>query len=449
MLLQNNRRSALKAAVNLDKGERVVTETKQDFLPRGYELAVLLMLGLAYGFAYFDRMAMTFLGPFVQADMGLSNEEVAWLGSGLSLTWAIGAYIFGRWSDLVGKRKPFLIAALVIFSFCSVMSGLAWSFGTLLASRIVMGAAEGPFLPICLAIMVAASAESRKGLNAGVVQNVFGSIIGTALAPLVLVRIAEAYDWRMAFYLAGVPGLILAVIIWRYIKEPERAPKVETETPARHLGALALVRRELREIGSLMTTRNIWLCSLVSIFAVGTVVVGSIFMPLYLDGPRGLAPETWSNIMSVIGFSPAVGAVTAGLLSERIGRRLSLAIFAFLMVIAPATLLWVEAPAAALAALLFISWMGLGSFPLFMGVIPAETLGRVRAATAMGAVVAVGEIFGGFALPPITGRLADSFSLDVALYVQLGLAALAGLAALFVAETNPRVLARRKAGAMA
>ena len=412
--------------------------------PRGYELTVLLLLGLAYGFAYFDRMAMTFLGPYVQAEMQLSNEQLGWLGSGLSLTWALGAYMVGRWSDVSGRRKPFLLAALVIFSFASVMSGLAWSFGSLLASRIVMGAAEGPFLPICLAIMVAASAERRKGLNAGVVQNVFGSIIGTALAPIVLVQIAEAYDWRTAFFLSGVPGLVLAVLIWRFIREPEAAATdtAPAAPPRERLGLGALAAREGREVGALMRTRNIWLCSLVSIFAVGTVVVGSIFMPLYLDGPRGLAPETWSWIMSVIGFSPAAGAVTAGLLSERVGRKPALVIFCLLMTIAPAALLWVEGSPALLAALLFASWMGLGSFPLFMGVIPAETLGRVRAATAMGAVVAVGEIFGGFALPPITGRLADSYSLDVALYVQLGLAALAGLTALAVAETNPRITGR-------
>ncbi len=412
----------------------------QGFLPRGYELRVLLLLGLAYGFAYFDRMAMTFLGPSVQQEMGLTNAQLGWLGSGLSLTWALGAYLVGRWSDMIGKRKPFLLAALVIFSFCSVMSGLAWNFGSLLVSRIVMGAAEGPFLPICLAIMVAASADSRKGLNAGVVQNVFGSIIGTALAPIVLVAIATAYDWRAAFMLSGVPGLILAVLIWRYIREPDLpAPAA----PAERLPLAAMLGRELHEVRSLMATRNIWLCSLVSIFAVGTVVVGSIFMPLYMDGPRGIDPATWSKVMSAVGFSPAIGAVSAGLLSEKIGRKPALVIFCLLMTIAPATLLWVEASPAVLAGLLFVSWMGLGSFPLFMGVIPAETLGRARAATAMGAVVAVGEIFGGFALPPATGWLADGSSLSVAMEVQLGLALLAGLVALFVSETNQRVLERR------
>ena len=57
----------------------------------GYELTVVLLLGLAFGFAYFDRMAMTFLSPYVVKNLGLSNTQVGALGSGLSVTWALGA----------------------------------------------------------------------------------------------------------------------------------------------------------------------------------------------------------------------------------------------------------------------------------------------------------------------------------------------------------------------
>jgi predicted MFS family arabinose efflux permease len=402
----------------------------------GYELRVLLLLGLAYGFAYWDRMAMTFLSPQVQRDLALSNEEVGWLGSGLSATWALGAYFVGRWSDSIGRRKPFLLGALVLFSFCSVLSGLSWSFGTLLATRIVMGAAEGPFLPICLAIMVAASAESRRGLNAGIVQNAFGSILGTALAPFVLIRIAEAFDWRVSFYISGIPGLILAVLIWRFIHEPERAPADEREA-APSLSPWAMLRE-----------RNIWVCSLISCFAVGTVVIGSIFMQLYIEGPLGYDPVTRANIMTAVGFCPALGGVLVTWLSDKVGRKGPLIAFAFLMALAPAALLWFDGPVEVLTALMFLSWMGLGTFPLFMGVIPAETLGRARAATAMGMVVAVGELTGGVFGPPIAGRLADSFGLAVPLYVQIGLALAAGVTAFAVTETNPRVLARRQAEAL-
>jgi MFS family permease len=131
------------------------------------------------------------------------------------------------------------------------------------------------------------------------------------------------------------------------------------------------------------------------------------------------------------------------MLSDRIGRKTPLVVFASLMVVAPAALLWFDGPVVILTALMFISWMGLGTFPLFMGVIPTETVGRARAATAMGLVVMIGELTGGVFGPPLAGRLADQFGLDVALYMQGALAIGAGLAALFVIETNPRVLARR------
>jgi MFS family permease len=166
-------------------------------------------------------------------------------------------------------------------------------------------------------------------------------------------------------------------------------------------------------------------------------------MPLYLDGPRGYDDLTWSNVMAVVGICPAVGAVVIALISDRIGRKPPLIAFAFLMVLAPAALLWFQGSVQWLTVLMFVSWMGLGTFPLFMGVIPTETVGRAQAATAMGVVVMIGELTGGVFGPPLAGRLADSFGLDFALYLQGGLALFAGVAALFVRETNPQVLARR------
>jgi MFS family permease len=398
----------------------------------GYEIAVLLLLGLSFGFAYFDRMAMTFLGPFVEKDLLLSKTEVGLLGSGLSLTWALGAYFVGRWSDSIGRRKPFLLAALVIFSFCSVLSGLAGTFGTLFATRLVMGAAEGPFLPVCLAIMAAASADRRRGLNAGIMQNAFGSLIGTAVAPIVLVWLAEAYGWRTAFYLAGIPGLILAFLIWRFIAEPPRAAgekvKVEGLSP-----------------WSMLAHRNMVLCSIISCFAVGSSVIGSIFMPFYLDGPLGIEPATWKWMMAVVGLCPGVGAVLITALSDRIGRKLPMIVGGFMMALGPISLLYVHGTPAVLTTLMFIGWMGMGIFPLFMGVVPAETLGAARAGTAMGLVVGIGEITGGVLGPFVAGKLADDYSLGVALWLQVALALGGGLTALFLTETNPRVLAQRTA----
>jgi len=402
----------------------------------GYEWTVVLLLGLAFGFAYFDRMAMTFLSPYVVKDLGLTNTQVGALGSGLSLTWALGAFLIGLWSDAVGRRKPFLLAFMVIFSFCSVLSGLAAGFGTLLASRVVMGAVEGPFLPICLAIIAAASAQDRRGLNVGIVQNFFGSLIGTAIAPIVLVGIAEHYGWRSAFYLSAVPGLILALLVWRFIREPETPAAPASEAPAAlDLGVLA--------------NRNIAVCSLLSCLMVGSLVIGSIFLPLFFTGPRGWEPKTMSFVMAVLGLTPGFGGVLVSWVSDRVGRRPPMILGCFLAAICPFAALWFGGSIPALALIMFVSWLGIGVFPLFMGLVPAETVGHAKAATAMGLVVGIGELSGGFLGPLIGGKLADLHGLQAPLLIQGALAIIAGFVAFALVETNPRVLARRAERAVA
>src|SRR6187549_2065013 len=404
---------------------------------RGYELTVVLLLGLAFGFAYFDRMAMTFLSPYVVKELDLSNTQVGALGSGLSLTWALGAYFIGRWSDSVGRRKPFLLAFMVIFSFCSVLSGLATGFGTLFASRLVMGAVEGPFLPICLAIIAAASVQSRRGLNVGIVQNFFGSLIGTAIAPLVLVALAEAWGWRTAFYLAGVPGLVLALLIWRFIAEPASEPRAPDHAPP----PLLPVR--------MLANRNIAVCSLISSLMVGSLVIGSIFLPLYFTGPKGWTPSTMSWVMFVLGLTPGLGGVLISLLSDYIGRRPPMIVFCFVAAACPFAAIYFNGSIPVLAAIMFASWLGIGVFPLFMGLVPAETLGHAQAATAMGLVVAIGELSGGFVGPLVGGMLADSYGLEAPLLIAGVLAVLAGFVALALQETNPRILERRQAAGAA
>jgi len=408
--------------------------TKEPARTGGYELTVVLLLGLAFGFAYFDRMAMTFLSPYVVKDLGLSNTQVGALGSGLSVTWALGAYLIGRWSDSVGRRKPFLLGAMVIFSFCSVLSGLAPGFWTLFASRMVMGAVEGPFLPICLAIIAAASLQTRRGLNVGIVQNGFGSLIGTAIAPIVLVWLADHYGWRSAFYLAGLPGLLLALLVWRFIREPEMPPRAADDAPPPLLPL------------AMLANRNIAVCSMISCLMVGSLVIGSIFLPLFFTGPRGWEPKTMGWVMAVLGLTPGLGGVLVSWISDKVGRRPPMIAGCFLAAICPFAALWFGGSIPALAAIMFASWLGIGVFPLFMGLVPGETLGHAKAATAMGLVVAVGELSGGFLGPLAGGALADRFSLEAPLLIQGVFALLAGVVAFALVETNPRVLARRAEG---
>src|SRR3954447_24284233 len=95
---------------------------------RAYQVLLVGLLSLNFGILFFDRNALNFLMPFVQPDLGLSNSQVGMLASALSLTWAISAFVVGRFSDRTGKRKSIIVAATLAFSLCSFVSGVASSF---------------------------------------------------------------------------------------------------------------------------------------------------------------------------------------------------------------------------------------------------------------------------------------------------------------------------------
>jgi predicted MFS family arabinose efflux permease len=396
------------------------------------ELKVVVLLGLAFGFAFYDRMIMTFLGPYVIPEFNLSNTQVGALGAGLSLTWAIGAFVLGRMSDRMGVRKPFLIWAMVIFSLCSVLSGLSTGFWSLLASRVLMGAVEGPFLPICLAIVAAATPLKRQGLNAGIVQNAFGSLIGAAIAPLIVVAIAGRFGWRTSFFTAAIPGLILAFIIWRMIDEPAQAAPAIAEQDTGGAG-----------IASMLAQPNIALCAVISCLLVGSAVLGSIFLPIYLTSVRGYSPTTMSAVMAGLGLCSPIGGILVPLLSDRFGRRPLIIIASGLMMLTPFAAVYFSGPPMVLAALLFFGWFGLGVFPLFMGVVPSETLSFRNTAAAMGLVIGIGELIGGVLTPIAAGRIADSYGLQAPLLLSAVMCIIAMLVAIKLKETNRNVLAKR------
>jgi MFS family permease len=432
-----------------------------------YENRLLVLLGLAFGIAFFDRNAGTILVPFIERDLNLDNFETGLLGSGLSITWALGAYLIARWSDASGVRKPFLLAFLFIFSVCSFISGLSRSFPVLLASRMVMGAVEGPFLPVCLAMMVAESSEHRRGINTGIMQNFFASVLGQSLAPLLLVALAESFGWRSAFYVAGIPGLLclLAVLLW--VHEPAKPSHgVEadgavgagaganasggksTEAGTRvgsgagadvHMGLLGMVK-----------VRNILLCCLISIFMVAWLGMGWTYLPKFFTDYQHLSPTLMSYVMTGLGVASAISAFLVPWISDRLGRRPVMIFFCLVGALSPLAALYYHGSALVMGALMFIGWLASGTFPLFMGVIPGETISRRYAATAMGLVVCVGEIGGGTGITSLAGALSDVWSLATAVQIEAGCALVGGLLCWLLVETAPvKVRAATAARALA
>jgi MFS family permease len=108
--------------------------------------------------------------------------------------------------------------AIFAFSICSFGSGLAGSFGLLLLTRVLMGFAEGPVIPLAQNFVERESSAHRLGFNSGMLQAVGSALFGSILAPVLLIQIAENVGWRNAFFIAGVPGLLMGLIAWFYIR---------------------------------------------------------------------------------------------------------------------------------------------------------------------------------------------------------------------------------------
>lgn len=396
-----------------------------------YENRLLLILGLAFGICYFDRNAGTILVPLMEHDLHLDNTQVGFIGSGLSITWALGAYLIARWSDAIGVRKRFLVAFLLIFSFCSFISGLAPNFAVLLVSRMVMGAVEGPFLPVCLAIMAIESSERRRGVNFGLMQNFFASVLGQMLAPIVLVALADRFGWRSAFYVAGVPGLLILLAVLFGVREPGKAAQASVDvsglggTGAR-MGLFAMI-----------SVRNIALCCLISLFMVAWLVLGWTFLPKFFADDRHFSPTLMGYLMGALGAASALSAFVVPAISDRVGRKPAMIAFCLIGALSPLAALYFQGPAVVLGALMFLGWMACGTFPLFMGVIPGETISRRYAATAMGIVVCAGEVMGGFGITSVSGVLADRFALATPVLIQAACALIGGALCLALIETAP------------
>ena len=393
-----------------------------------YEQRLVWVLGITFGFLFFDRNAAAFLMPFIARELSFTNQQVGLIASALSLTWAVSAALGGALSDRTGSRKPILLASTIAFSLCSFLSGLAGSFLALFAARLLMGLVEGPFMPVCQSLLAAESDPGRRGHNMGVMQNFGSNLLGSFAAPLVLVAIAGHSSWRMAFFLAGIPGLLMAVLIARYVREPRKAPP-----PADEAAAASSVSHL-----AILKFRNMILCVLMSIFMVSWMVLGWAFLPLFYVKVRQLTPGEMSVLMSVLGLSAAFFSFVVPGLSDRLGRRPVVALCNLLGVLVPLAVLYWHGSLYVLGALIFIGWAASGTFPLFMGTIPSETIPARYVATAMGLVVGVGEILGGVSAPALAGTAADHYGLTAPLFIQIACAVAGALTALALKETAPR-----------
>lgn len=394
-----------------------------------YENRAMLILGLAFGLAFFDRLSLGFLSPFFEGDLHVNNTKLGMLASALALAWSISSFGISMLSDYFRNRKCILVCSVVLFSVCSLASGLATSFLMLLMARLVLGLVAGPVLPLSQSIMAAESSEHRRAFNMGVVQNFFSSILGDFAAPLLLVAIGAAYGWRTALYVAAIPSLIVAFLIAFFIREPEEKIIVARGSTDRRASFNKLLRY-----------RNIWVCAVISCLMVSSLLIQLTFLPIYLVKSQGLTPTQMSYVMSALGVSSVLSSLLVPALSDRFGRRPIMVLFAFVGVLSPGAAVLFASPLGLLLWVVAVGFLVTGCFPLFMATIPSETAPPAFVATALGFIIGVGNLVGGFGAPTVAGVAADIFGASAPLWIAAALLFAAGLFGCLLDETAPRIV---------
>jgi MFS family permease len=403
-----------------------------------YENRLLVLLTISFGFTIWDRVALTTLAPAILKDLGLHNTALGIMSGALSVTLAISGYFFGLAADRLHARKRLLLAGIVLFSLCSSISGLAVSLATMVAARLFMGLTEGPILPLSYSIVALESSPHRRSFNHGVLANFATCLIGGVLGPLILTHLATAYSWRVAFFVTGLPGLIIAVLIWRCVREPKVGALAE-QVAAMHGSADGEPPPEFR--------RNVGLCLLLLCGLYTWLLVTLTYESQYLVHVVGLTLIQAGTVAAVVGFAGLSLAIVVSWLADRIGRKPTVILGGMLGLLVPLGIMYAHDSIVLMTTLIFIGWSFIGCSPLFAGTIPSESVGAHRVARTLALIIGVAEIVGGVIMPIISGWLADRYGLDAPMWVVFGATVLTVAGSFFLVETRPRTATLEAAAA--
>lgn len=392
-------------------------------IPDRHSKLVLLLLFLTWGTVFLDRMSQLYLAPYMIGDLHLDSAKVGNLAAVTGVCWAISTLLFGALSDRIGRRKV-LLPAIFAFSVLSWLSGVVQSYEQMLVVRALLGIAEGPCFSVIMALTEETAEPQHRGRNVGIVVSA-ASLIGLAVAPVLTTQVAAHEGWRTAFFVAGVPGIILGLLIWKLVPEPA------------HRGGAAREHLTLSDYLSVLTYRNMWLCCLGAIGVICWLFEVNVFAPLYITQVAHQSGTTAGFLLGAAGLGAFLLGMIFPALSDRIGRRAALIIMSVLIAILVTAMLtqslytnlWL------LAAIFFLTNAQQGIVALLMVLVPTETVPPRLAATAIGVATMAAEFIGATAAPAIGGALAQQYGLAVPLYMALGGAGVVFIVALLLKET--------------
>lgn len=276
---------------------------------RNYALSVLVVV---YTFNFIDRQILSILLEPIKADLGLSDSALGLLtGFAFALFYATLGIPIARYADR-SNRRNLIALALAIWSGMTALSGLAQNFWHLLAARIGVGVGEAGCSPPAHSMIADYFPATNRATALGIYS--LGIPFGILFGFVAGGWLNEIFGWRVAFFVVGVPGLLLALLVRFTLREPPRGMAEgrvdETEQPT--------IMETFRYLWGKRTFRHMAMGGALTAF-VGYGVV--TWVPSFLIRSYGMTTgEVGTYLGLILGIPGGIGIALGGYLADRYGR---------------------------------------------------------------------------------------------------------------------------------
>jgi MFS family permease len=177
---------------------------------------IAVLIALASGITYLDRVCLSTAAPAIMAALRLSNMQMGYVFSVFSVSYGLFEVPMGWLSDRLGQRK-ILTRIVAFWSVFTALTGVLWGYWWLLAMRLAFGAAEAGAFPALARAISNWFRVTDRGRAIGVMW--MGARIGGALAPPLATLLMAWFGWRIPFTIFALIGVVWCALFWRWYRD--------------------------------------------------------------------------------------------------------------------------------------------------------------------------------------------------------------------------------------